>query len=308
MTRPDRALVVGYGSIGARHARLLRKLGLEVAVASRRAIKEPPHFETPEQALDVFQPGYVVVSDETIRHRDTTARLAAAGFDGRVLVEKPLVAEAGPLSDHKFASLAVGYQLRFHPAVRAFRQRLESEEPVLALIEAGQHLSGWRPGRDWRHVYSSSRTAGGGVLRDLSHELDLMLWSFGAWRRLAALGGNMGVLAIESDEAAALLVETERCPAVSLMLDYLSRPARRRIVVETRRHTIVLDLIAGTLTVDGETEQFETDQDVSLTAMHEAVLADKAGTYCTAGEGLAVVELIAAIERAIEQRAWIEAA
>ena len=38
------------------------------------------------------------------------------------------------------------------------------------------------------------------MLRDLSHELDYMTWLFGPCRRVAALGGRFGPLAIDSDE------------------------------------------------------------------------------------------------------------
>ena len=47
-----RALVIGYGSIGQRHVRVLEDLGHEVAVASRRAVEHPHRYPHLASALD----------------------------------------------------------------------------------------------------------------------------------------------------------------------------------------------------------------------------------------------------------------
>jgi len=92
---------------------------------------------------------------------------------------------------------------------------------------------------------------------------------------------------------------------VTLALDYLARPLRRRIVVETVRHSFVLDLASGRLAVDGAVEVFAADTDGMLAEMHRAVI-NNAGGYCTAEEGIAVVEMIAAIEAARDCGTWVE--
>ncbi|MGH6946941.1 MAG: Gfo/Idh/MocA family protein [Kiloniellales bacterium] len=298
------ALVVGFGSIGARHARLLREAGETVAVVSRRAVDWEPRFADLPGALAEAAPGTVVIANDTASHGATLSALAEAGFRGRVLVEKPLLAEPAALPRHRFERLAVGYQLRFHPGVQRLRQALAGERIVSACLYVGQHLAGWRPGRDYRTTESAARERGGGALRDLSHELDLAAWLFGSWRRVAAIGGKLSALEIDSDDAWAVLIECESCPAVTLQMNYLNRPGRRFMVVETRDRSFELDLIAGTLLTDGREERFAVERDGPLRALHAALLGGKGEPACTAEEGLAVVALIAAIERSAAEGSW----
>lgn len=298
------ALVVGFGSIGARHARLLREAGQTVAVVSRRPVDWQPRFAELPAALAETTPDYVVIANDTAAHGATLNALAEAKFSGRVLVEKPLLAEPAALPRHSFAQLAVGYQLRFHPAVQRLKDALAGERIVSACLYVGQHLAGWRPGRDYRTTESAARQRGGGALRDLSHELDLALWLFGSWRRVAAIGGKLSALEIDSDDAWAVMMECARCPAVTLQANYLNRPGRRFLVVETRDHSFELDLIAGTLLTDGHEERVAVERDQPLRAMHAALLDGGDGTACSAEEGLAVVALIAAIERSAASGDW----
>lgn len=298
-------LVIGRGSIGARHERVLAELGWRVGVVSRRG--GPGVFTDPAAALEALDPGYVVVATETGDHAAVLERLAALGFTGRVLVEKPLFAAPRPLPGHGFEALAVGYNLRFHPAFERLAARLDGERALTAQLYVGQHLPGWRPGRDYRTLYSARAAEGGGALRDLSHELDMACRLFGPWRRVAALGGHWSDLETDADDAFALLAEFERCPAVTIQVNCLDRRTRRDLVINTARHSFSADLAAGSFQQDGEPpERFEPERDLTYRALHRAMLEGRPGP-CTAAEGQAVVALIAAAERAARDGVWITA-
>ena len=300
------ALVIGHGSIGARHARLLRELGCRTAVVSRREVEEHPRYGSLEEALRAETPDYVVVANETAHHVSTLEALARAGFEGRVLVEKPLASGGFALPSHRFAAAFVGYQLRFHPVLRALRSRLAGQKILSAQAYVGQYLPDWRPGTDYRTSYSARADLGGGVLRDLSHELDYLAWIFGPWRRLAALGGRLSRLEIDSDDCWGVILAFADCPVATLQLNYLDRPGRRELVVVTDDHTYRADLIRAELACDGESEAFEIGRDELLLSEHRAALGDGSAELCSLDEGLAVVETVAAIERAAASGAWVE--
>jgi predicted dehydrogenase len=297
-------LVIGYGSIGARHVRLLEELGQRVAVVSRRTLDRPRCYRILAEALAAERPDYVVVATATAEHGEALISLAGLGYGGRVLVEKPLLARTGPLPAHRFAALWVGYNLRFHPLVQAVRGLLAGETVVAAQLAVGQHLAQWRPERDYAATYSASAAAGGGALRDLSHELDLAAWLFGPPRRLTALGGRFGDLAGDADDTWSLLAESERCPALSVHLNCLDRAPRRAITVTTRTHSLHADLIAGRLTVDGTEQPVPCGRDDSYRAMHRAALNDGAG-LCALAEGMTVMAMIEAAETAARERRWV---
>ena len=211
-----RALVVGYGSIGQRHARRLASLGCDVGVCSRRDVNAQPLFSTLTHALAEFAPDYVVLASQTDEHAGNLQDLASAGFTGSVLVEKPLFDHPSPLPDHRFAALNVAYNLRLHPLIVRLRETLVGQKICSFQVYVGQYLPTWRPGTDYRQSYSASKSQGGGVLRDLSHDLDYTTWMLGGWRHLTAQGGHVSDLEITSDDCFMVMMDTPHCPLVSL--------------------------------------------------------------------------------------------
>ncbi len=302
-----RAIVVGYGSIGQRHVRLLQQLGCEVAVVSRRAVDHAPNFPTIAAALAASAADYAVIANETSEHAAAVAELRAAGFSGRLLVEKPLGAVSPAIAADGFALAAVGYNLRFHPVMAALAQSLAGEQLISMQVYCGQYLPDWRPGTDYQQSYSADPARGGGVLRDLSHELDYALWLGGPWRRVAALGGRLGPLHIQSDDCWGLLMELQRCPLVTVQINYLDRPGRRQVVVNTAAHTYVADLVRGILVRDGSEQPFKIERDDTYLAQHRAVLAGDTSQLCDFKQGESVMRLIDAAERALRDGAWIAA-
>uniref|UniRef100_UPI0035C80598 Gfo/Idh/MocA family protein n=1 Tax=Yoonia sp. TaxID=2212373 RepID=UPI0035C80598 len=299
------ALVVGYGSIGQRHMRRLAALGCDVGVCSRREVDVQPLFSTLTQALAEFAPDYVVLASQTHEHAGNLQDLASAGFTGSVLVEKPLFDHLNPLPDHQFAALNVAYNLRLHPLIARLREALAGQKICSFQVYVGQYLPTWRPGTDYRQSYSASGSQGGGVLRDLSHDLDYTIWLLGGWRHLTAQGGRVSDLEITSDDCFMVMMDTPRCPLVSLQLNYLDRVSRREILVNTKHHTIRVDLVAGSFAIDTEIEMISTQRDVTYDAMHTEMLSGNAKMCATAREGLDVMDLIAAIETASETRTWV---
>jgi predicted dehydrogenase len=297
------AVVVGLGSIGQRHARVLRELGHTVATVSRR---DGGDYRSIAEALAEARPGYAVVATETSGHADALRKLGEAGFRGTVLVEKPIFSQRGAAPDYSFARVCVGYNLRFHPVMTALADRLRGRRAITVSAYVGQDIRDWRPGRDPRNTASATIAAGGGVLRDLSHELDYLLWLFGPWRRVAALGGASGVRQLEVDDHIDLLLEMQGSQAVQVHMDYLDRTGLRKIRVNLEDETIEADIVGGRLTINGAVTDYPAERDQSYRDMHVAALKGLP-PICSLSEGLAVMDLIDASERALHSQAWISA-
>jgi predicted dehydrogenase len=303
---PTRALVIGLGSIGKRHLGLLNELGCDTAACTRHAVPEVRYFESLEEAVQVHRPEKVLIANATSDHYSTLRHLKNLGVTADLLVEKPLFSrpdETQPLEVQR--RISVAYNLRFHPAVMALREALRDEEPVSAQLYVGMHLSSWRPGRDYRATYSASVAQGGGVLRDLSHEIDLGLWLFGPWKRLVAHGGHFSELEIETEDTVGIWWESERCPKVGVEINYLDRAPRRSILVHTRCHTWEVDMLGCRLLCDGQVSQSWTlERNSTYLAQDRAWLRGERDIICSFSEGLAVLHMIQAIEHSITTQSW----
>jgi predicted dehydrogenase len=301
-----RALIIGYGSIGGRHARLLADMGHEVACVTRNPECPYPAFADIPSALADKTPWLAVIATATTDHDANLRTLLDAGFTGRILVEKPLFTNTPKEPFTAGDNVSVAYNLRFHPMVTRTRELLAGRKVLNARFAVAQYLPDWRPGTDYSKSYSASRAKGGGVLRDLSHELDLAQFLLGGWKRATALGGRYGDLKIDSDDQYSVLMETANCPMVGVHMDYLSRTPHRGFEITCADRTLKADFMGGFLTVDGTVEEFPPERDATYRLQLEAMAVGDP-TPCTYGQGLALVGLIEGLERAAAQHIWIEA-
>ncbi|GBF75150.1 hypothetical protein PA598K_03535 [Paenibacillus sp. 598K] len=298
------ALVIGYGSIGRRHCRLLSELGCSVSVVSSRPHPGLSVYATIAEAMYSDSWDYVVVANRTHQHYETLKTLRERGYTGDVLVEKPLFERLRSLPAETLSRVYAGYNLRFHPVIRRLRGLLQGQRVMSTQVYAGQYLPGWRS-EDYRYVYSARREEGGGVLLDLSHELDYLLWLFGPWHQLAAAGGRYSRLDIDSDDTYALLIRMAACPIVTLQLNYVDRQRQRQIIVNTDEHTYTADLIAGTLAIDGEVEHHPSDPDHTYREQHLALLRGERGELCGTAEAIDCLHMIERAGTAARSGRWV---
>ena len=85
-----KALVIGYGSIGQRHTRILRSLGFHTAVVSSQKTIDQVAFSSIIEAMETWAPDHIVIASPTSQHHRDLATVAQTEFAGTCLVEKPL--------------------------------------------------------------------------------------------------------------------------------------------------------------------------------------------------------------------------
>ena len=174
-----RTLVIGYGSIGIRHTEVLKSLGCIVSIVSKRKLNIERCFSNIRDAINKGKPEYIVVANKTNEHIKTLIELKKIGFKGNILIEKPLSHNLLEIPNKDFNNVFVAYNMRFNPLLQRLIHELEGERIISSQAYVGQYLPDWRPKRDYRKSYSAKKIEGGGVLRDLSHELDFVSWLFG---------------------------------------------------------------------------------------------------------------------------------
>jgi predicted dehydrogenase len=297
-------VVVGAGSIGSRHQKILKQLDHKVSVVS--ANSPNADFRSLSDALERQSFDYVVIASQTSQHFQDFSTLIHNKFDGRVLIEKPVFEKSHKLTPNLFTFAAVGYNLRFHPAIIWLKDTL----PKLGNLSSanfyvGQYLPTWRPDTDYRRSSSAQDISGGGVLRDLSHELDLAQLLFGDWQRLTAIGGKFSNLAITTDDTFSILMSAAKCDVVSFQLNYLDQIKQRHITINGDNGTISVDLVGNSAKFNELEVAFSVNTDDSYTAQHLAVISNDSQNICTLGEALKVVNTIEAIEKSAKKKRWV---
>jgi hypothetical protein len=65
--------------------------------------------------------------------------------------------------------------MRFYPVNPFLKQLFKDEIPFKVGFKRSFYLPKWHPYADYRKEYTALKTLGGGVIRTLSHEIDLSL-------------------------------------------------------------------------------------------------------------------------------------
>jgi len=240
-----RALVVGLGSIGRRHARNWAALGLGPLSVCRQSgipASEPLGVEAREFSdLDAAlneQPDVVFVTNPTSMHVETACTAVQGG--AHVLIEKPIgheltgVADLLEQANQRKRQLMVGYNLRFHPGLMRVKELVEQQaigKLVSARAEVGEYLPDWHPWEDYRRGYSARRDLGGGPVLTFSHELDSLCWVLGAPSRVMCMATHASSLEVDTEDVAELVLQFSDGPLASVHVDFARRPPRRSLEI-----------------------------------------------------------------------------
>ena len=319
----ERVLIVSLGSTGERHLRILRKRlpGAKVHVLRSGDREETESITTHlDVALD-FSPQLAIIASPAPFHMETAAALVRSGCP--VLIEKPIAAHSdgvGALlkyADARGVPVAVGYNMRFLSSLQRFRSLIHRGDVgrILSIrAEGGQYLPDWRPQKQWRETVSANANLGGGVLRELSHEIDYLRWIFGdiSWVR-AWLGYNGFNLDVEDTAHLTLGFQTHienimgPPPVAVLSIDFARRDRVRRCAVIGEMGTLIWDLVRGDIRRYDEkgesicyTNERLPDPDASYTIQLETFIGAilKHDPVAVSGrDGLAVLRVIEAAER-----------
>ena len=168
--------------------------------------------------------------------------------DKTILIEKPLFNRSYKLKVIK-NSAYIGYNLRFHPMIKKIKQICKELKLWSIYVFCGSYLPDWRPGRDYRNTASAKQDSGGGVLLDLSHELDYLHWLVGSMKLEYVYNGKVSNLDIDTDDLLIISSKTKENTRINISLNYFTRKPIRQIVIDGENISIQADLITNSASV-----------------------------------------------------------
>lgn len=310
-------LVVGLGSIGQRHVRHFRRLGVECIDAYRtgkgtlavaNASAPDREFDDLEKALDA-RPDAVLVTNPTSLHLGVVRQALMRGV--HVLVEKPLshtLDGCDAVLDDAQANggmLAVGYNMRFHPFLQMLKTIIHREvlgRPLLARAHFGAWLPGWHPWEDYRQSYAGREDLGGGVALTSSHEIDYLLWLFGASTFSAGTSSPTRTLGTNVEETVVGILRHPEGTVSTCSLSFAERPGHREILVTFEEGHVHLDFterIFEVVNTAGEVVHHEkagvavsdSTYERQAAAFVHAIKTGHMGDLCTGKEAVAALAI-----------------
>lgn len=150
-----------------------------------------------------------------------------------VFIEKPITInfhDCVKLINSAKSHIFVGANMRYTKPVIMAKSMIQNGAlgtVIGARAYFGHDLSNWRPGTNFRKNYAVKSEFGGGIIWDGIHELDYLVFLFGTGEDLSGFFGNYGVLGIEVEESADLILKHANGICSSIHLDYI-QPLKQR--------------------------------------------------------------------------------
>ncbi len=301
-----KVLLVGFGSIGKRHFEILSGLSevesIDVVTKQRINNKDGITFKALDLVKELSDYDYFVIATETVKHYQQLEYISSKVTEKKILVEKPLFDKCYQHVIECDSKVFTAYNLRFHPVLKQVKELIKNEQVYSVNAICGQYLPTWRPEQDYRQSYSADINQGGGVLRDLSHELDYLIWLFGDIKTIDSINAKISDLEISSDDIFTAIAVTTKGVIVNVTVDYISKSPMRRLLIHTKNSTIEADVINCEIAVydkQSNKQQIDivkVDRNYSYTKMHQAIISEASTTACSYEAGERVVNLIDSVE------------
>ena len=291
-------LISGYGSIGRRHASILSKLvnKKNITILTNQKLSNFRTIKT-LQSLNKINPHYIVICNPTSDHINKIKFIEENCRNKLVLVEKPLFSKVDKININK-NKYFVGYNLRFNAIINFLKKKIKSKKIWNVNVFNGSYLPKWRSNIDYRKSSSAKKNLGGGVLLDLSHEIDYVQWLFGKIKIEHCKSKKLSNLNIETDDFLNLIGKTKKVPSIQITLSYFTCYPVRKILIDGKNISLHADLInKNVICYEGNRKKIyyfkNSDRNDEYRNQHLAILKKKdIDKLCTFNEGKQIVYLV----------------
>ena len=249
-------LIVGLGSIGLKPYNALKAINKNINVLALRSKKNCNKIEGVSNIFSLkeieFTIDFAIISNPTFHHFKTIENLISLNIP--LMIEKPVSnnfngsEKLEKLIKQENIITYVACNLRFHPCIKFLKKEIKNllEEINEVNIYCGSYLPDWRPGLNYKNVYSSINSMGGGVHLDLIHELDYASWIFGSPNQNHCSLTSKSNLNIDSNDYANYLLEYNNFN-ISIILNYYRPIAKRTIEIIFSNDIWEVDLLKNTI-------------------------------------------------------------
>ena len=241
-------LIIGNGSIAKKHSTVIKKIFKDIIIFKVKYKKLKKSLKHIKNLINTKSIKLVLVCSPTNTHLEYIKFLKKNEIN--YLVEKPIIKDDQLKDLNKFANNKskiielVGYQLRYNKILLKIKKLLL--EKIVGDIEhvkiiVNSYLPHWRKS-SLKNSLSLSKKKGGGVLLELSHEIDYMLWLFGKPKLLRAIIDNNNIFRKNIDEKVNIFFEYNN-KNIQMEMSLNSKLEERKIMIEGSNGMLIGDIL-----------------------------------------------------------------
>ena len=241
-----KALIIGFGSIGRQHYKVLKKLKIfnKIYICSKH-YKNVNCFSNINDILKI-NPDLIIICSETSKHLKQLKFFESNFKNKKIIIEKPIFSKSCLLKI-KNNQVFVGYNLRYDPMLQYLKKKIQTQKNIISTnIVCNSYLPSWRA-EDYSKTYSANKYRGGGVHLDLSHEVDYANWIFKDLKKINIFSKKISKLKINSNDYLNFLGKSKFSKILTIKLSYFSLKEQRKVEIFSEKNYILVNLLSRTI-------------------------------------------------------------
>ena len=244
-------MIIGKGSISFKHLKILNKLYQKsniTHVSSRIFLKQNNEILNKKYFI-------TVIANDATSHLKTISLVNK--FTDFIFVEKPFAENFDNLSfflkQNRILKkkIWVGYNLIFSELLKKIIKIINNKEYgkiISVRSTVGYDVRFWRK-KNYLKSVSVKKKLGGGVINELSHDINYLLYIFKKLNYINSITGNFYLKKLDVEDTMLVNFISDRSILINLTMDFYRQDKTREIQFIFQKGTIFLDFVAGKISL-----------------------------------------------------------
>ena len=182
------------------------------------------------------------------------------------------------------------------------KKYLKNKKIFSIRASCSSYLPDWRRQASYRKSVSGNKKLGGGVLLELSHELDYLTWIFGKIKLLNVFNKKVSNLKIDTDDILNLSATTSKKSLITLNINFFSKIVSRELIIDGNNFSLFGDLTKNKITLyEGNKKKVFSFKNFKLFQTYKLenynMINKRFKNLCSLNEGLRLVNLLSQIRK-----------
>lgn len=237
-------LIVGSGEICEKHVKALRLISKKIKIINIKSRQFKNYLIKNKKSF--FE--LIILCSPSSEHLKHLKIIENNFFKTKVLIEKPLFNKYLKINKNLKNYYYVGYNLRHNPVINFLKNYIKSKKILSINVLCSSYLPFWRKKKNYQKSVSAQKKFGGGVLLELSHEIDYVNWIFGKFNNLSVFNKKISDLKINVDDILNVTAKNKNS-FLNLNINFFSMSERRKIYIDGNNFSIDADLIKNEIII-----------------------------------------------------------